>query len=347
VATAHGNRVRKGGVGRLGVGLGVALAALVALAMLASWIWWLPEPSPAARSSGTNALWLQHSWVGDAHSPAEYSRLAGILLANQISDAYFHAGPIEADGGIPGERHAHASELLAALRGAAPHVRLQAYIGQLLTTGGGTLDLRRPAVRARILVAARTLLDLGFDGIHYDIEPMAPTDADFLDLLQRTRELTRARGGVLSVSIQKLEPVPGSEAWANALLAPVRHPSPLTTSEFLRRVADRSDQVAIMVYDTPLPSAPLIGGVYAWETAELLRLIGDRTTVFVGVPTYEEGPHLTGENLRTAIRGARRGIDQLRVRPRRPFGLAVFAEWTTSDREWRSWQRDWLAPGHG
>ena len=77
----------------------------------------------------------------------------------------------------------------------------------------------------------------------------------------------------------------------------------------------------------------------------MLQLIGDRTTVFIGVPTYEEGLHITGEDLRTAIRGARRGFAQLRSSPRSPYGLALFAEWTTSEREWAIWREDWLSPG--
>jgi hypothetical protein len=88
----------------------------------------------------------------------------------------------------------------------------------------------------------------------------------------------------------------------------------------------------------------MTGAVYAWETAHVLSLIGDRVTVFIGVPTYEEGHHLSGENLRTAIRGARRGLGDLGRPPSRSGGLAIFAEWTTTPREWKIWHDDWLAP---
>lgn len=335
--------------GRLGRHLvaGVVLAGLIAatLPVLVSSVWWIPGPPATARSSGTNALWLRHAWVGDAHVPAEYARLAGVLRTNQISDAYFHAGPLDGDGRIPAQRYLHAPELLAALHRSVPGVHLQAYVGQLLAGAGGPLDLRSAAVRYRVLDSARALLDLGFDGIHYDIEPVPPSDGDFLDLLRRTRDLTRAHWAILSASIQKVEPLRGGSQALHAALAPVGRGWPLTSRGFLQAVAERVDQVAVMVYDTPLPTAPLIGAVYAWETSQVLRLIGDRTTVFIGVPTYEEGLHLSGEDLRTAIRGARRGIAQLRSRPRAPHGLALFAEWTTSGREWAIWREDWLSPG--
>lgn len=322
------------------------LAGVVAAAVpvLVSSAWWIPGPPATARSSGTNALWLRHAWVGDIHLPADYARLAETLRTNQISDAYFHVGPLDGDGRIPAERYLHAPQLLAALHSSVPGVHLQAYVGQLLAGAGGPLDLHSAAVRYRALDSARALLDLGFDGIHYDIEPVAPSDGDYLDLLRRTRDLTRAHRAILSASIQKVEPLRGGSQALNAAVAPVGHGWPFTTRGFLQAVAERVDQVAVMVYDTPLPTAPLIGAVYAWETVQVLQLIGNRTTVFIGVPTYEEGLHLTGEDLRTAIRGARRGIAQLRSMPRSPYGLAVFAEWTTSGREWAIWREDWLSP---
>ena len=331
-------------VRRLVAGWGLACVAVAMVPVLVASVWWIPGPPATARSSGHNALWLRHAWVGDAHSSAEYSRLVDVLRANQISDAYFHVGPLDGDGRIAAQRYLHAPELLAAIHRSAPGVHLQAYIGQLLTGAGGPLDLGSAAVRNRVLDSASALLDLGFDGIHYDIEPVAPANGHFLDLLGRTRDLTRAHRAILSASIQKVEPLPGSSRALHSTLVPVGNSWPFTTRGFLQAVAARVDQVAVMVYDTPLPTAPLIGAVYAWETAQVLQLIGDRTMVFIGVPTYEEGLHITGEDLRTAIRGARRGIAQLRSRPRTPYGLAVFAEWTTSAREWAIWREDWLFP---
>lgn len=322
---------------RLYAGPGLLLLVIIVLPVFAASVWWLSGPTMAARSTGTSALWLSHAWAGSAHTEAKYARLAELLRRNQISDAYFHVGPIDGDGAIPPARYMHAPELVAALHRLAPGVHIQAYAGQVLVGAGGPLALRSAAVRDRILGTARALLDLGFDGIHYDIEPLTPTDDDFLDLLERTHAMTGERGAILSASIPRLGPVQTSEhapAW----------PGPFTTGTYLRQVATRVDQVAVMVYGLPVPTAPLIGWVYAWETAQVLDLIGDQVTVFTGVPTYEEGPHLTGEDLRTAIRGTRRGIDQLHREPNKPHGLAIFAEWTTSDHEWAVWQQEWLAP---
>ena len=322
---------------RLGISLGVVLFVIVILPVFATSVWWLPGPMTSAHSIGTNALWLSHTWSGSAHTEAEYGRLAKLLQRNQISDAYFHVGPIDRGGDVPTTRYAYAPELLAALHRLAPGVHVQAYLGQVLVRAGGPLDLQSNAVRDRILAAARRLLDLGFDGIHYDIEPLTAADDDFLDLLTRTYALTAQRGAILSASLPRLGPWNPGQATAHL-------PWPFITGSYLRQVATRVNKVAIMVYNLPLPTAPLVGWVYAWETSHVLDLIGDQVHVFIGVPTYEEGPHLTGESLRTVIRGTRRGVGQLHRQPKRQYGLAIFAEWTTSDREWTIWQQEWLAP---
>jgi 4-hydroxy-tetrahydrodipicolinate synthase len=87
-----------------------------------------------------------------------------------------------------------------------------------------------------------------------------------------------------------------------------------------------------MTYDVSLPTKSLAGWHFARRTRRTRRTlesIGDRTTVFMGVPTYMP---LMGwaEGLPTALRGVRR-LDR---RPSRPYGVGIDAEWTTDAREW-------------
>jgi spore germination protein YaaH len=103
---------------------------------------------------------------------------------------------------------------------------------------------------------AERFLDLGFGGIHYDLEPIYPGDRSFLDLLTRTRTLTLRHGAVLSVAIEQLELVPGTQEVASRL---VRNYHDLTRP-YLRLIAARVDQVAVMTYDTGLPADWLYGG---------------------------------------------------------------------------------------
>lgn len=321
----------------------VCAVIMGALAIFFAQTWFAWQREPAAHDGTANALWARHQWAGQPHTEADYRTLAGILTRNGITDVFFHVGPLDGDGSIPAGRYAHAGELLAAMRRLVPSVRAQAYVGQVERSGGGPLDLGDPATRARILGTDRALLALGFAGIHYDIEPVHPDDRDFLDLLARTHELTRARGRVLSASIEQLSLADWEAPVFRALLPRGRIPA-RPTSAYLRAVAARVDQVAIMTYDSWAPTRTLAGRHFAWHTERTLSLIGDRVTVFIGVPTYRTGTPWA-EDLPTALRGVRQGIDALRRPPRRPYGVGVYADWTTSDRDWATFRRDWSGAG--
>lgn len=338
--------VRLRRVARLSVRLAV-LAVLAAVAVLAAaLVWSLPAPSPESRSTGTNALWARHSWVGEAHTDEEHERFAARLREAGISDVFAHVGPLEADGSVPPERHPEAVAFVAALHRLAPGVRVQAYLGQLLPAAGGPLRLAEPAVRDRIVATAGAFLDLGFDGIHYDIEPVRPGDVDFLDLLARTRELTRSRGAVLSVALEQLAAHPVTAAVFGRLMPTYGE----TDAPFLDAVPDRVDQLAIMTYDSGLPTASAFAAFMAWQTVRTAEIVSDRITLFMGVPTYDTDAwnfHPWAESVASAVHGLRRGLDTLGA-PRRqalkPIGAAVFADWTTSDDEWRRYVDDWVNP---
>jgi len=100
------------------------------------------------------------------------------------------------------------------LKAVCPGIRIQAYLGQVEAKGGGTLDLSSTEVRDSIVKTAEAFLDLNFDGIHYDIEPIYSGDEDYLSLLEATHTMTRERGALLSVAVAKPEPIAGMAALA-------------------------------------------------------------------------------------------------------------------------------------
>lgn len=315
---------------------------LVALTLAGAWTWWQPEPE--ARGTEANALWARHQWVGEPHTDAEYRALAELLKQNRITDVFFHAGPFEADGTVPAAKYRYAGPLAKAVHRYAPGVRVQAYLGQIREVEGkGVIDLDDTAVRERVLRTDAAFLDLGFDGVHYDFEPIYPDDGAFLALLDATRALTRSRGRLLSVALEQSTLVDAAQPVYKALLprtGPWHYP-PRPTDAFLRKVAARVDQVAVMAYDVSLPTQSLAGWHFARHTRHTLELIGDRVTVFMGVPTYR--PLMDwAENLTVALRGVRRGIGELKRPPKRPYGVGVYADWTTTPAEWARYRAIWL-----
>lgn len=327
---------------RVAGALGAIIFLMAAVLLIVIWIWWAAAPGDDQRSRGVNALWAAHTWVGDDHSESEYQEFARLLVRNEMSDVFVHAGPLKGDGSVPAERIEHAGAFIDAMDRYAPEVRVQAYLGQIEDRGGGPLNLDDAAVRDRIVATAESFLDLGFDGIHYDIEPIFPGDQSFFDLLARTRALTAPRGAVLSVALEQLEAVP----MARPVVATLRPGYHNPTEAFLREVAQRVDQVAIMTYDSGMPTDWLFGAYVAWQTERVVEAIGDEVIVFMGVPTYGDGSpwwfHPWAENIDSGISGVRKGLARLGDDRTENVGIAVFAEWTTSEDEWDAYRSNWV-----
>jgi hypothetical protein len=327
----------------LTVGLAIMAAAFtMAMAfVVVVWIWWQVEPSGDQRSRGINALWAAHTWVGDAHSDEEYRAFAELLTQHEISDLYAHAGPLEAHGGVSEDRFAYAQEFLDAMELYAPSVRVHAYLGQIEERGGGILDLDDDGVRGEIVRTAEGFLQLGFDGIHYDIEPVYPGDERFLNLLDRTSVVTQRHHALLSVALEQTEFSRPTGAILGFVWPSYHNP----TMTFLEDVAYRVDQIAIMTYDSHLPTESLFGAHMAMQTERVVEAIGDEVTVFMGVPTHDGSPlqrYSWAENVSTGVRGVRKGLDRVDDEESHNVGIAIFAEWTTSDDEWEAYHREWI-----
>lgn len=311
----------------------------------AAFLWWLPEPPGEVKSWGINAIWLRHQWVGESRSEADYDRLAARLQEADISDAFFHSGPFAGDGTVDPALYTNARTLAAELHERVPRLRIQAYLGQVERRGGGPLELDDEQTRRNVVETAAIFLDLGFDGIHYDIEPIYPGDESFLRLLEDTHWLTKARGKTLSTAIEQLEMAPGVQRLASKVVDRYHDP----TKKFLRQVARRVDQVAIMTYDTGLPADFMFGAHMAWQTEHVVKTVhkatNGRTTVFMGIPTYdynEAGFRPWAENVRSGVRGARKGLARLPKAQRANVGLALYPEWTMSDDDWDRFVDDWV-----
>jgi hypothetical protein len=298
--------------------------------------------SPNVCSQGCNAIWVRHCWLDQPHAATEYRALARKLAAMRISDAYVHAGPLNADGTVSPRRIRYAKDLLDGMKKISPGLRIQAWLGQVECGGGGPLKLSSAAVRKGIVRTCERLLELGFDGIHVDIEPIWSGNRDFIRLLRQIHTLTRSRHAVLSVAAYKPERVRGI-GWAAGVIA--RNPG-YWTREYFLEVAGEVDQVAVMCYDTATPLPSLYGRSIAWMVRWSVGHGVDN--LIVGVPTYDNRtashyPYV--ENITNALRGVKRGVAALDEEDRKHVGVGIFAEWTTSGSEWETYRSMWLNVG--
>jgi hypothetical protein len=279
-------------------------------------------------------VWLGHAWVDGRNGEREVAALATRLKGSGVSDLYVHTGPLSYDGTLPASLYPQAGQMIRALHETLPGVRVHAWLGQLVDPG--TLDLSSPAVRANIVVSARQVLAAGFDGVHYDFEPVPDGDAGLLDVLDRTRAVVSAARGVLSISSHHVEPLPGVSAAGLALGF-----AKWWTPGYLSEVARRVDQVAVMSYDTAQPTQALYTGYVRRQTELAMAAVPPGTRLLMGLPAYHDDNwtrHASAETVAAAVRGVRLGLGP---GGRERFGVALYVDFAATDGDWAAYHRDW------
>ncbi|MFI8854408.1 hypothetical protein ACIGW3_29995 [Streptomyces sp. NPDC053499] len=303
------------------------------------------EPRADAHTRGRDAIWLGHAWVDGRRGEDDLKALKRRLAGTGIRDLYVHTGPLEHDGSLPAKRYPRAKWLLSAVKRQLPEVRVQAWLGDRLVYDEGErggLRLADGAARRAVVGSARQVLKAGFDGVHFDLEPLRSDDGDYLRLLERLRPAVRARGGLLSVAAHQIDPLPGLHHVSGTLAGHGKWWS----QEYFGKVARRVDQIALMSYDTALPAESLYGGYVAQQTALALEAAPARVDVLMGLPFYhtdDVGHHASAETVAAAVRGVRLGLGR-EAPGRRRFGVALYVDFAATEQDWKDYRRGWGAP---
>lgn len=292
-----------------------------------------PARVPAGAGGG---LWLGQAWVDGRRTGSDLDRLAALVRRAGIRDLFAHIGPLSSNGSLDPALDPRARWLLTGLHRLLPGVRVQAWLGGL--TGPGYLDLDTPATRARTLRTASGFLNEGFDGIHYDFEPVPSGDSGYLALLAATHTLTRERHAVLSVAADQIEPLPDlhtPEQW-------VFGSAHWWSVSYLSAIAARTDEIAVMTYNTAIPLGPAYSGYVRLETGLALDAAPARVTVLIGLPAYHtpDPGHTSAETVAAAIRGVRLALGD--DPQRHDIGVAMYADFTATTADWAAYFADWV-----
>ncbi|WP_258565500.1 hypothetical protein [Streptomyces sp. WELS2] len=300
------------------------------------------DPAPGTRTRHRDALWLGHAWVDGRKTDRDVRDLARRLRDTGIRDLYVHSGPLEHDGTLPPSAYGKAGWFTAAVHRELPGVRVQAWLGDVLATETPDgLRLDRAATRTAILASTRAVLDAGFQGAHFDLEPLHSGDRNYLALLDGLRELTHARGAVLSVAAHQIDPLPAFHSfWGTA----TGHPK-WWSQAYFGQVARRVDQIAVMSYDTMQPAQSLYGGYVAQQTSLALEVTPEGTDLLMGLPFYHEnrfGHRAHAETVPAAVRGVRLGLSRTDA-GRARFGVALYVDFAATEADWRAYRDGWAA----
>ncbi|MFE0150051.1 hypothetical protein ACFWY5_23060 [Nonomuraea sp. NPDC059007] len=315
--------------------LALALAivvVLVGVVAAAFRVQFTGEPADWAKSTGNDALWMGHMWVDGRRTEQDVKNLAVRLRSTGIKDLYVHSGPFKRDGTLDMSAISTAESFVAWAHEHLPDVRVSAWLGQKVD---GFLDLDSPATRQNILTSVTAIMALGYDGIHYNFEPIGSDDGDFLDLLDRTRPLTE----LLSTSTPQIEPYPLMRPVTRVFLDHDKYWS----QGYFGEVARRVDQVAVMAYDSGMPLTSLYGGHAVRQAKLALDLVPETRTVLLGAPAYHDHGIPWGdsaESVADAALAARLAITDRG--PRERYGLAVYVDFAATEEDWREYTTEWL-----
>ncbi len=286
------------------------------------------EPG-AFYNKGHNAIWLEHKWVGEAHSREEIGQLVSRLEQAEIDTAFVHAGPLGADGTVDPLLYSFAPAFLEVAREFDPEIHYQAWLGQKREV----INLDDPEVRHNVAKAAMIMSQLvDFDGVHFDIEPVWDEDLAFIETLAEARELM-PEGKVISVALAEF--IPQSVVW---LTKETKDFQNYNTEVNYMNVSKYADQVVAMIYDTGIQKPWIYRKLVSEETIWLSRLLPE-VELFVGIPSYESSEAETIEN---GVLGVVDGLNDIRSKEQKFAGVAIYAYWETDEAEWQQYEENWL-----
>ncbi len=290
---------------------------------------------------GKNGIWIEHGWLGDDdwfkrhrkidskhrfRSPEAITALHATLNSYHILDVFPHLCPTSVDGSLPGIDSAQAFRLISGL----PGIRVIPWIGGVR---GKTVFLSNPQWRSSFVASVAELLQTyPFAGIHINIEPCPSGDTSFLLLLEELRSAI-PQGNILSVAAYPPPTIlhPFNEVHWN--------------EDYFREVSSRSDQLAVMLYDTALISEKLYIHLMSLWTRESLNWSNGKN-ILLGVPAYSDqgvGYHVPRvENLKNALLGIHKGLASFPELPHTYQGVAIYCLWEMDDEEWNYFEAHFL-----
>jgi hypothetical protein len=302
---------------------------------------YMGDPADGTYTRNRDAIWLGHAWIDGRKVDADVTALARRLKTTGIRDLYVHTGPMEHDGTLPKSLYPKAAWLTDAVHREMPGVRVQAFLGDVLATESPDgMRLEEAATRAAVVRSARQVLDVGYDGVHLDLEPLHSGDRNYLSLLDDVRAVTRAEGAQLSVAAHQIDPIPAFHSFWGTVAG---HPK-WWSQEFFGQVARRVDQIAVMSYDTMQPLESLYGGYVAQQTSLALEVTPPTTHLLMGLPFYHEnrfGHWNHAETVAAAVRGVRLGLSRTDA-DRTRFGVAAYIDFAATEEDWTAYREGWV-----
>jgi hypothetical protein len=290
----------------------------------------------------SNGIWIQHGWLGDDlwfsrnrrdktkfRDDQKIQELTDLLASHGMKYVFPHLCPCSPDGRIAQVDPRQTERFLDHFK----NFKIVPWVGGILNVHCSPESAQwRGNFVSSIIDLLRSHPRLG--GVQINIEPMPSGNKGFLVLLEKLRH---AMPGDKIISVAAYPP-------------PTRwHPFPDVhwDEEYFRQVANRVDQLAVMMYDSAIKWQKLYQHLMSGWTSDVLSWSGD-TMVLLGIPVYEDkgvGYHFPAvENLKNALLGIHAGLGKFNTVPENYTGVALYCEWEMDNQEWDYFASHFVKP---
>ncbi len=304
-----------------------------------------------------NGIWIGPQWTYDAAlDTGAVIALTDRLHVNGIGTVYAYVSALNFDNTWAGRSQEESfgsvetavREFVRLFRLTYPTARLYAWLEVPASAPGIASRLDNGVVQQRIAeFAARAVSQLGFDGVHLNIQPVADGDEGFLDVIRAVRTQI-GTDAVISVAVSPDWTPLGDEM----PLPPLIEPGTVWSDEYKQNVALLADEVVVMAFNSTFnDSSASIPAHYSQWMAYQVTTYADigaevGTGVIIGVPAYaaalpQHDPQI--ENLESALAGVRLGLGQAGDNAIAIQGVAIFAEWGMGEADWTRFNILWVS----
>lgn len=287
--------------------------------------------------TGANAIWLGTQYTYDAPNDAAVTALIQRLREHNVGTVYAWVGLLQPNNAWTDVNKLNQVEAFAKqFKLLYPEAKLYGWLSIGSQGEDGNNRLGDETVQQLITdFSQRVVGDLGFDGVALNVVPVSGGDESFLSLLRKIRA-TIGEDNLMAVAV----PPDWTPTDANITIPRQIAPGTIWPEEYKQRVALLANQMIVTAYSSGLETAADYTAWIAYQvqsfTAALVPL-DSNTQIFIGVPTYDAQPPLHDpavENVTSAIAGIRQGMAQVGEASRFIEGIAIYAEWQTTDDDW-------------
>jgi hypothetical protein len=325
--------------------VGMLLAAGGAVLFVVLVILFLASLRPSVSERTPNALWLGTEWTYEQRTDEEIAALVQNLRDRKIGTIYAWVSYLQFDGTWRAQdQFENVKSFAERFKAAYPESLLVGWVS-LPTTQADRVTNRINDVGLQEEVASfskRVIDEFGFEGIFLNAEPVWDGDQDFLALLRAVRA-TIGIETPLSAAI----PPDWSPTNSNIPLPPLIEPGTEWEKSYKQSVALLVDHMAVMAYQSGLSTPADYAQWVAYQVRTFAQAVAElniETGLLIGIPTFDAEPPGHDpfvENINSAVQGIRLGIQQAGDAARFVEGVAVYADWTTTDDEWSAYQQFW------